>query len=253
MVQNKGLIFKKAPSGWPVAGEHLATEAREIDLEKDCPDGGIIVKNSYVSFDPYQRGRMRPPGPASYAAGFEIGKPISNRGIAKVVTSRSDKWKVGDVLIVEGTGTEEYTILTKERVSFARKLENPRNLDPKIFIGALGMPGLTAWASLYEIGNPKKGEVMFVSSASGAVGQLVGQLGKKEGMKVIGSVGDDAKLEYITKELGFDGGFNYKKEKPLAALARLAPEGIDIYYENVGGEQLEAAITYMKVFGRISE
>ena len=154
MVQNKGLIFKKAPSGWPVAGEHIATEIREIDLEKDCPDGGIIVKNSYVSFDPYQRGRMRPPGPASYAAGFEIGKPISNRGIAKVVTSRSDKWKVGDVLIVEGTGTEEYTILTKERVSFARKLENPRNLDPKIFIGALGMPGLTAWASLYEIGNP---------------------------------------------------------------------------------------------------
>ena len=115
------------------------------------------------------------------------------------------------------------------------------------------MPGLTAWSSLYEIGQPKKGEVMFVSAASGAVGQLVGQLGKKEGLKVIGSVGDDAKLDYIIKELGFDGGFNYKKEKPLEALARLAPEGIDIYYENVGGEQLEAAITYMKLFGRISE
>jgi len=251
MVQNKGLIFKKRPDGWPVAGEHLVTETREIDFEKDCPDGGLVVKNFYVSFDPYQRGRMREPGNGSYAAGFELGKPITNRGVSKVVTSKSDKWKKGDVLIVEGTGTEEYTTVPAKLAAAARKLENPRGLDPKIFIGALGMPGLTAWSSLYEIGEPKKGEVLFVSAASGAVGQLVGQLGKKEGLKVIGSVGDDAKLDYIINELGFDGGFNYKKEKVNDALKRLAPDGIDIYYDNVGGEQLEAAIYHAKTYARI--
>jgi len=133
-----------------------------------------------------------------------------------------------------------------------RKLENPYKLDPAMFIGALGMPGLTAYSSFYEIGQPKKGEIIFVSSASGAVGQLVGQLAKHEGLTVIGSVGDDRKLEFITKDLGFDGGFNYKKEKPAEALKRLAPDGIHIYYENVGGEQLEAAINAMKDHGRIS-
>lgn len=114
------------------------------------------------------------------------------------------------------------------------------------------MPGLTAYSSFYEIGQPQKGETIFISAASGAVGQLVGQLAKHEGLKVIGSVGDDKKLEFIEKELGFDGGFNYKNEKPADALARLAPKGIDIYFENVGGEQLEAAINAMNNHGRIS-
>ncbi|KAI6920087.1 NAD(P)-binding protein [Hortaea werneckii] len=113
------------------------------------------------------------------------------------------------------------------------------------------MPGLTAYSSFYDIGKPKKGETIFISAASGAVGQLVGQLAKHEGLKVIGSVGDDKKLDFITKDLGFDGGFNYKKEAAGDALARLAPEGIDIYYENVGGEQLSAALNAMKTFGRI--
>ena len=113
------------------------------------------------------------------------------------------------------------------------------------------MPGLTAWSSFYEIGKPKKGETIFISAASGAVGQIVGQLAKHEGLTVIGSVGDDKKLSFIQSELGFDAGFNYKKEKPADALARLAPNGIDIYYENVGGEQLEAAISSLNMFGRV--
>jgi NADPH-dependent curcumin reductase CurA len=113
------------------------------------------------------------------------------------------------------------------------------------------MPGLTAYSSLYEIGKPQKGETIFVSAASGAVGQIVGQLAKHEGLTVIGSVGSDKKLEFITKDLGFDAGFNYKTEKPSDALNRLAPEGIDIYYENVGGEHLEAALDSMKDYGRI--
>jgi NADPH-dependent curcumin reductase CurA len=113
------------------------------------------------------------------------------------------------------------------------------------------MPGLTAYASLYEIGKPKKGETIFISSAAGAVGQIVGQIAKHEGLKVIGSVGSDDKLNLILNELSFDGGFNYKKEKPSEALKRLALDGIDIYYENVGGEQLEAALANMNNFGRI--
>jgi NADPH-dependent curcumin reductase CurA len=254
MVQNKGLIFKKIPSGWPVPGQDLAVETRDIDLDQDPPTNGLIIKNYYVSFDPYQRGRMRAPDIKSYSAPFELGKPITNRAISKVIKSGVDQFKPGDVIIsMDSTGTEEYTLLPEAPTSRARKLENPYNLDPRIFVGALGMPGLTAWSSFYAIGEPKKGDVIFISAASGAVGQLVGQLAKHEGLKVIGSVGSDEKLDFILKELGFDSGFNYKKEAAKDALPRLAPDGIDIYYENVGGEQLEAAIANMKPFGRISK
>ncbi|KAK6439439.1 hypothetical protein LTR95_004364 [Oleoguttula sp. CCFEE 5521] len=148
-------------------------------------------------------------------------------------------------------GTVEYEALSKEIADASEVLDNKYNLDPKLYTGALGMPGLTAYSSFYEIGVPKKGETIFISAASGAVGQLVGQLAKHEGLKVIGSVGDDKKLDFITKELNFDAGFNYKKEDPLKALQRLAPNGIDIYYENVGGVQLSAAIASLNNFGRI--
>lgn len=253
-VQNKSFIFKKVPSGWPVPGQDLAIESEDFDLEQEPPQGGITVKNYYASFDPYQRGRMRPADVKSYSPPFELGKPITNRSIMKVIKSATPKFQPGDVIISAGVSPiQEYSVQDKAFVEGAQKLENPYNLDPKIFLGALGMPGLTAWSSFYEIGQPKKGETIFISAASGAVGQLVGQLAKHEGLKVIGSVGDDKKLEFIKKELGFDGGFNYKKEKPIDALRRLAPQGIDIYYENVGGEQLEAAIDHLNQFGRIGK
>jgi NADPH-dependent curcumin reductase CurA len=252
MVQNKGVIFKKAPDGWPVPGQDLAVEARDIDLDQELPEGGILVKNFYASFDPYQRGRMRAPEIKSYSAPFVLGQPITNRSIFKVVKSNSEKWKKGDTLFTKiTTPIEEYSVLDKDIVAQVHKFENPYNLDPKLFLGPLGMPGLTAWSSFYEIGQAKKGETIFISAASGAVGQIVGQLAKHEGLTVIGSVGDDKKLDFITKELNFDSGFNYKKEKPADALARLAPNGIDIYYENVGGEQLEAALDALNPFGRI--
>lgn len=252
MVQNKGIIFKEVPTGWPEPGKHLAIEAREFDLEQDAPEGGITVKNFYASFDPYQRGRMRDANTKSYAPAFELGQPITNRTIMKVLKSNTSKFQPGDVIVsTDVAPIEEYSAFGKEWVERARKLENPYNLDPKNFLGALGMPGLTAWSSFYEIGKPKKGETIFISAASGAVGQIVGQLAKHEGLRVIGSVGNDEKLEFIKKDLNFDEGFNYKKEKPSDALKRLAPEGIDIYYENVGGEHLEAAITAMNNFGRI--
>ncbi|KAF1955230.1 NAD(P)-binding protein [Byssothecium circinans] len=251
MVQNKGVIFKKVPEGWPVAGEHLTIEDRPFDLEQEPPEGGVTVKHYYASFDPYQRGRMRAPETKSYSAPYTLGKPIENRTIMKVIKSKTPKFSPGDVIISFVTPIEEYSVLDKATTESSKKLENPLGLDPRHFIGALGMPGLTAWSSFYEIGVPKKGETIFISAASGAVGQLVGQLAKHEGLTVIGSVGDDKKLDFILKDLKFDAGFNYKKEKPADALARLAPNGIDIYYENVGGEHLEAAINAMNNFGRI--
>jgi len=251
MVQNKGLIFKSVPTGLPKPGENLAIETRDFDLEATPPKDGITTKNYHVSFDPYQRGRMRAPEIKSYAPPFELGKPITNSAVAKVLKSDCSKFKEGD-LITGMLPTEEYSIVSGEVAkNMCRKLENPSNLDPRLFVGALGMPGLTAYSSFYAIGQPKKGETILVSAASGAVGQIVGQLAKHEGLTVIGSVGSDEKLDFIKNELKFNDGFNYKKEKPGDALARLAPKGIDIYYENVGGEQLDAALAAMNNFGRI--
>lgn len=160
----------------------------------------------------------------------------------------------GDV-IIGSLRFEEYSSLTEGEIPTlkVRKLVNPYNLDPKIFLGALGMTGLTAYSSFYGIGQPVRGETIFISAASGAVGQVVGQLAKREGLKVIGSVGSEEKLKFITEELDFDGGFDYKKEKPAEALKRLVPGGVDIYYENVGGEMLDAALEAMNHWGRIGE
>ena len=252
MVQNKGLIFKNVPTGWPVPGKDLAVEARDFDLNQAPPKNGLITKNYYASFDPYQRGRMRAPGTKSYSPPFDLGQPVTNSAVAKVLKSDNPKFKEGDI-IAGMLGTEEYSVVPETVAeSMVRKLDNPYHLDPKLFIGALGMPGLTAYSSFYAIGVPKKGETIFISAASGAVGQLVGQLAKHEGLTVIGSVGSDDKLDFIKKELNFDEGFNYKKIKPSEALKKLAPNGIDIYYENVGGEHLDAALEAMTNFGRIS-
>ncbi|KAK0118032.1 hypothetical protein ONS95_012342 [Cadophora gregata] len=192
---------------------------------------------------------MRNPQKKSYSPPYTLGQPIGNNTVAKVLKSDNAKFAAGD-LVVGAIPTEEYSVLPQQSADALRKVDNPYNLDLKVFVGALGMPGLTAYSSFYEIGKPQKGETIFISAASGAVGQLVGQLAKHDGLKVIGSVGSDEKLEYITEELGFEG-FNYKKEKPLEALQRLAPNGIDIYYENVGGEQLEAVLEVMNNFGRV--
>ena len=255
MVQNKALIFKKVPTGWPKPGENLTIEDRPIDIEStEPPKNGLLTKNFYFSFDPYQRGRMRAPDVKSYSPPYTLGQPITNSAVCKVLKSANSKFSPGDIVYVNmACPIEEYSLLDEDVTKRTNIIENPHNLDLKIFVGALGLPGLTAYASFFELGHPRKGETIFISAASGAVGQLVGQLAKKEGLKVFGSVGDDKKLAFLTEELGFDGGFNYKKEKPAEGLKRLAPEGIDIYYENVGGEQLEAAIDAMKNFGRISK
>ncbi|ROW07358.1 hypothetical protein VMCG_03748 [Cytospora schulzeri] len=248
---NKTFIMKKVPNGFPVVGEDLVTEDRPINLETP-PQGGLVVKNLVASFDPYMRGRMRAADTKSYVPPFAVNGPIVNSCAAKVVKSDNPDYKEGD-LVVAFVPISEYAYVQKELIASGRctKINNPYNLELALFVGPLGMPGLTAWSSLYKIGQPKKGETIFISSAAGAVGQVVGQIAKHEGLRVIGSVGSDEKLDFITKELGFDAGTNYKKESPADALKRLAPDGIDIYYENVGGETLDAALAAMNSWGRV--
>ncbi|KAJ5819752.1 hypothetical protein N7474_005343 [Penicillium riverlandense] len=235
MSSNKALVFKKVPRGIPIPGIDLTIEPVAGTVSDTAPENGIFVKSLYSSFDPYMRGRMRPATVKSYSLPFILNKPLDSFGIGKVLKSKNASYREGQLIIgqlpIPG---------------------NPLGIeDIRVFLSDLGMPGLTAYSSLYEIGKPKKGDTIFISAASGAVGQIVAQLAKREGLIVIGSVGSDEKLSYIMNELGFDGGFNYKEEKPKEALSRLAPQGLNIYYDNVGGEHLEASLDAMNDFGRI--
>ncbi|KAI2469979.1 NAD(P)-binding protein [Annulohypoxylon bovei var. microspora] len=249
MVANKALIFKRIPTGLPVPGEHLVIEQRPIDLDA-VPIGGIVVEVLSVSLDPYLRGRMRDASIPSYKPAFPLGEPVQNDAIARVLKSDNARFHAGDALYIF-LPFAQYVAVPADKLHDAVKLDNPYGLALDTFLGPLGMPGLTAFSSLYKIGQPKRGETIFVSSAAGAVGSLVGQLAKREGLTVIGSVGSDEKLSFILRDLGFDAGFNYKKERPWDALARLAPNGIDIYYENVGGAHLEAALQHLRERGRV--
>jgi hypothetical protein len=250
MVQNKTFVYKKIPTEFPVAGEHIVVEDRPIDLDAALPPGGIVLELQYASYDPYLRGKMRDPNVKSYAPAFNTNDPVVNTCIGKVIKTNSNEFAEGD-LVTAFVGIAEYAVVPDPKARMVRKIQNPHNLDLGHFLGALGMPGLTGWSGLHKIGQPKKGETLFVNSAAGAVGQVVGQIAKREGLRVIGSVGSDEKLKFITEELGFDAGFNYKKEAPKDALPRLVPEGIDVYFENVGGDHLEAALTAMNTGGRI--
>ncbi|BCS27940.1 MDR family NADP-dependent oxidoreductase [Aspergillus puulaauensis] len=248
---NRALVFKSVPRGLPVPGKDLTIEpVAQPDLNT-APENGILVKSLYASFDPYMRGRMRPVERKSYSPPYQPNAPIDSFGIGKVLKSNTPVYQEGRIIIGE-LPIQEYVSLDETSIQRVRPLESPLGLeDVRAFLGPLGMPGLTAYSSFYEIGKPKKNETIFISAASGAVGQIVGQLAKREGLKIIESVGSNEKLDYIMNELGFDGGFNYKREKPRDALSRLAPQGIDIYYENVGGEHLEAALDALNNFGRI--
>ncbi|KAI9640562.1 hypothetical protein NHQ30_010860 [Ciborinia camelliae] len=261
MAPNISLILAAYPTGLPIPGEHLKLQGAEIDTTVLPEDKSLLLKTNYISYDPYQRGRMRDPKvSSSYIASYTLGSPINNNAISTVVLSSIERFKPGDV-IVGNTDFSHYVLVDKEKAMKSLDqggfdtLENPQDLDPKLFLGALGMSGLTAYSSLYEIGRPKFNEVIFISAASGAVGQIVGQLAKREGMIVIGSVGTDVKLDFIIDQLKFDGGFNYKKDSPAEglknSLKKLGLEGVDVYYDNVGGETLDAALGAMKTGGRI--
>ncbi|KAF9903021.1 hypothetical protein EC991_004272 [Linnemannia zychae] len=247
MVQNKSAVFLKYPTEYPVTGEHMEIQSKELTAE--LKENDVLLRNLYFSLDPYMRGRMR--NAKSYVPGFQIGEAMSGYGISEVIESKNDAYPVG--AIVSGlTGWQEYSVIPG--ASGLRVLPGAREspIPLSAHLGVLGMPGLTAYASLKIIGEPKAGETIFVSAAAGAVGQLVGQMAKKLGLRVVGSAGSDDKVDYLINDLKFDAAFNYKKNGTiLENLKKAAPEGIDIYYENVGGETLEAALEVMNLKGRV--
>lgn len=253
VVKNRAVIFQSPPTGgYPVEGQHLVySESNEIDIDNVDIKDGVLVRNKVVSIDPYQRGRMRAPEIQSYSAPFKLNSPITNYGVGKVIRSNDDRFKVGDEIFSNSTGFEEYTIISKKGLDdvATRVIDQKIGLPVEKWTGAAGMPGMTAYYGFYEIGQPKKGETIFISAASGAVGQIVAQLAKREGLKVIGSCGSDEKVEYLKNELKFDHAFNYKTSNNLQELKKFEP--IDIYWDNVGGETLDDFFLVAAVRARI--
>ncbi|CEG77615.1 hypothetical protein RMATCC62417_12330 [Rhizopus microsporus] len=251
MVSNTKIIFAQVPTGYPEPGVHMKVEKSEIDLNADIPQGSVLLKVLCLSVDPYMRGRMREAHKKSYSPAFPLGQPMNGHAMSQVVKSNNEKFKVGD-LVYGMTPFVEYALIPEQFTSYLEIRNEAKDSDIPLtnFIGVLGMPGMTAYVGLIKFGKPKKGETLYVSAASGAVGQLVGQIGKILGLYVVGSAGSDEKVAYL-KELGFDAAFNYKTKDIREALKETCPNGIDIYFENVGGKMLEAVIDHANTFARI--
>ena len=207
-------------------------------------EGQVLVRNIYMSVDPYMRGRMS--DRESYTPPFQLGQPLDGGCVGQVVKSRS-RLRVGDY-VLGGKGWREHY------VSDATGLTEiyPDIAPIQTFLGTLGMPGMTAYVGLLEIGQMKEGEAVFVSAASGAVGSVVCQIARIKGCRVVGSAGSDEKVAWLMDEAGVDAAFNYKTVVDLRdALARCFPDGIDVYFDNVGGGHLQAALAHMDDFGRV--
>jgi len=209
--------------------------------DRDAPlgDGCIRLQTLYLSVDPYMRGRFN--DAKSYVPPFTLGQPGSGSGAGRVIQSNNSKYKEGDILTSQKDLSwpwQEYVVFDAETIEkFTRINQVPEDLIPHT-IGQLGMPGLTAYFGVLERGKPKEGETFVVSGAAGACGTIAGQIAKLKGLRVIGIAGGEEKINYITQELGFDVGIDYKgksEEELLAELKKAAPNGVDIYYDNVGG------------------
>ena len=259
LTKNLCLVFKVVPEGLPIPGKHLIVEDRPIDLTR-VPDGGFVVRNIYNSLDPYMRLMLVDASTQHYRKPYKLGGPLRSLSVAEIIQSTHSAYPVG-ALIRASLPIQQYSLIPPNHPSLSDLASSatikvlpttpPPRVQPAHWIGPLGMPGLTAFSSIYEIGRPQTGETVFISAAAGAVGQIVGQICKIEGLTVVGSAGSDEKIDLITGELGFNEAFNYKTEKTSEALKRLAPKGIDIYYDNVGGQTLEDALGWMKKDGRI--
>ncbi len=209
----------------------------------DPADGEILVRNAYVSVDPYMRPRMSEQ--RSYAASYVVGEPMFGGAVGRVEVSRNPGFAEGD-WVLHGLGWREWALLD----GTGMRTIDPEAAPVSTALGVLGMPGLTAWYGLFEIGAVKEGETVFVSGAAGAVGSAAGQMAKIAGCRVLGSAGSPEKLEWA-RELGFDEVFSYRERTTRDALRELAPDGIDVYFDNVGGEALEAAIGALRNYGRV--
>ncbi|MXX06411.1 MAG: NADP-dependent oxidoreductase [Gammaproteobacteria bacterium] len=220
---------------------------RIVEVELPAPGAGqVLVENRYMSVDPYMRGRMRAEG--VYAAPYPLNAPLYGGAVGEVLESGDENLQPGDIVLNHGAWQDR--LLTE-----ASRVQRLEPFDPKrisLYLGTLGMPGMTAYVGLNRFGEPKEGETVFVSAASGAVGANVCQIAKMKGCRVVGSVGSDAKAEYLKEECGVDSTINYRTCGDLTeALRAAAPDGVDVYFENVGGEHLQAAINAMNPFGRI--
>ncbi|XP_059286107.1 2-alkenal reductase (NADP(+)-dependent)-like [Lycium ferocissimum] len=246
-VSNKQILLKNYVNGVPKESDmELRISTMKLKVPEDS--NTVLVKNLYLSCDPYMRPRMKKTE-GSYTDSFTPGSPIVGFGVAKVVDSAHPKFKKDD-LVWGITGWEEYSIIKAPETLF--KIHNT-DVPLSYYTGILGMPGITAYGGFYELCSPKKGETVYVSAASGAVGQLVGQFAKLLGCYVVGSAGSKEKVELLKNKFGFDEAFNYKEEQDLAAaLKRYFPDGIDIYFENVGGKMLDAVLLNMRLHGRIA-
>jgi NADPH-dependent curcumin reductase CurA len=238
---SREIRLKNRPAGLPAESDF---ELAEVTLPQ-VGDGQVLVQNIYMSVDPYMRGRMV--DRKSYVPPFQLNQPLEGGCIGRVVESNNNQFQVGD-FVLGMSGWREYFISDGTGIL---------KIDPAVapiqaYLGTVGMPGLTAYYGLLEIGRPKPGETVFVSAASGAVGAIVCQIARIKGCRVVGSAGSDEKVFWLQKEVGVDAAFNYKKsDDVIAEVGRLCPKGIDVYYENVGGVHLEAALEHMNKFGRI--
>lgn len=234
--------LKSRPVGLPAAENF---ELAEVALPEPGP-GEVLVRNLWMSVDPYMRGRMydRP----SYVPPFQIGEPLQGGAIGRVEQSNHPEFKPGD-LVESMNGWRDAFVSVGGAV---QKLP-AENVPPQAYLGVLGMPGLTAYSGLARIGEPKSGDTVFVSGAAGAVGSTVCQIAKLRGCTVVASAGTDKKLEWL-KSVGVDAAVNYKTcGNLLDAVRKAAPKGIDIYFDNVGGEHLEVALEVARPFARFIE
>ena len=239
-MQSREIRLASRPTGLPSAANFsLAT----VDLPTPS-DGQVLVRNLFMSVDPYMRGRMN--DMKSYVPPFQVGQPLEGGAVGEVIESRAPATAVGSIVISNKGWRDRFVADPRE----LRVVDG--SMQPlSIYLGALGMTGFTAWIGLDLIG-VKAGEVVFISGAAGAVGSLAGQLAKLRGCHVIGSAGSAEKVGLLTTELGFDAAFNYKDGEVYAQLKRAAPDGIDAYFDNVGGDHLEAAFSSLRDHGRIA-
>ncbi|MDX3237161.1 NADP-dependent oxidoreductase, partial [Streptomyces sp. ME03-5709C] len=230
------------PHGWPKPEDFAL---RETEVPEPGP-GEILVRNLYVSVDPYMRGRMN--DAESYAQPYRLDEPMQGSAVGRVVASGAEGFAPGDH-VLHFLGWREYALVD---AGTAVKVD-PELAPLSSYLGVLGMTGLTAYAGLLRIAALKEGDTVFVSGAAGAVGSQAGQIAKLKGAsRVIGSAGSDEKVELLLEEYGFDAAFNYKNGPVAEQLAAAAPEGIDVYFDNVGGEHLEAAIGALNLHGRVA-
>ncbi|MEH6618239.1 NADP-dependent oxidoreductase [Maribacter arcticus] len=238
----KSIILKQRPVGTP---NLVDFELKQLDKELNISEGEILLKSTYISVDPYLRGRMSEA--KSYIPPFEIGQPMSSGVVAEVIASKNDNYKKGN-FVAGILPWKTQQISNGEGLQKVDKEKAPLSA----YLGILGMTGLTAFLGLHEIGKPKKGETLVVSGAAGAVGSVVGQIGKILGLNVIGIAGSDEKVNMLTSELGFDHGINYKTTKDMkSAIQKAAPNGVDIYFDNVGGPISDAVLFSINRFARM--